>query len=236
MNSEKLSPRLNQVAEYIINFQKLPIRLADIGSDHAYLPCYLGLNDHLQFAIAGEVVDGPFHSAEKEVRQQGLNNLISVRKGDGLAVVEKEDQINTISICGMGGVLIRDILAAGRELILPETVLVLQPNMAGYQLREWLNHQRIEIVKETVIDDHHRQYEIIVAIQRDYPIDPLGEYALLFGEENIKTKSESFIKKWNRELDTQAKVYQTIIESTDDQHPKALELATYIKQIREVLK
>lgn len=235
MNSERLSARLAKVAEYIICYQDSPIRLADIGSDHAYLPCYLGLNHRLQFAIAGEVVEGPFQSAKKEVVERELTNVIEVRKGNGLAVVSHEDSINTISICGMGGVLIRDILQAGNDIIVPETLLVLQPNMASYQLRNWLNNNQFDIIQETVIEDYQRQYEIIVARKTTKEMIPLSEQAQLFGQQNINEKSHAFIQKWTRELRTQTKILEEILKTAGPQHEKAIELQQYIETIKEVL-
>lgn len=85
MNEEQLSKRLEKVASYITKNE----RIADIGSDHAYLPCFAVKNQTASFAIAGEVVDGPFQSAQKQVRSSGLTEQIDVRKGNGLAVIEK---------------------------------------------------------------------------------------------------------------------------------------------------
>ena len=67
MNHEKLSLRLQRVALHI---PKGSI-LADIGSDHAYLPCYAITNDLCSKAIAGEVVEGPYQSALKQVKEDG---------------------------------------------------------------------------------------------------------------------------------------------------------------------
>ncbi len=80
LNTDKLSFRLATVAKYVPK----GARLADIGSDHAYLPCYLAKNGKIHFAIAGEVAAGPYQSAEKNVLSEGLTEIISVRMGDGL--------------------------------------------------------------------------------------------------------------------------------------------------------
>src|ERR1700730_3423795 len=101
MNTEKLSNRLEAVVKHIPR----GARLADIGSDHAYLPCNAVKRGIISFAIAGEVVEGPFKSAMKNVDAEGLTQQISVRLGNGLEVINAGD-VDCITICGMGGALI----------------------------------------------------------------------------------------------------------------------------------
>ena len=55
--------------------------------DHAYLPCYTIINNIATKAVAGEVVDGPFRSAQATVAESGLQDKVDVRKGNGLAVI-----------------------------------------------------------------------------------------------------------------------------------------------------
>ena len=102
----RLSKRLSAVAAYV---QK-GSRLADVGSDHAYLPLFLVENGIIDYAVAGEVVQGPYQSALTNVAQAGKEELIQVRLANGLAAIESSDQIDTITIAGMGGRLIADIL------------------------------------------------------------------------------------------------------------------------------
>src|SRR5690625_254647 len=118
--SFSLSYRLDKVKEIIvtdaINLSKrlttiatfLPsgAYFADIGSDHAYLPCYVCIHDKEARAIAGEVNEGPYNSACETVKAYELNNQIEVRLGDGLHVIDNE-QIKQVVIAGMGGSLIR---------------------------------------------------------------------------------------------------------------------------------
>lgn len=236
MNSEKLSPRLDFVAQFIKDFGQQPIRLADIGSDHAYLPCHLALKDELSFAIAGEVVEGPFQSAVSEVKQQKLIQLIDVRKGNGLEVVELEDQINVISICGMGGILIRSILEAGLTVIQENTMLVLQPNMAEPQLREWLSHHHFIIRAEKIVEDNDRMYEIIVAELVTGQQQILSQRQRIFGPFNIREKSDAFVEKWQRELNSQRKIYASMKQGLGDKtNAKLVEMAEHIQLIEEEL-
>ncbi|RXS62082.1 tRNA (adenine-N(1))-methyltransferase, partial [Streptococcus pyogenes] len=107
----QLSNRLAQVAAYVPK----GVKLLDVGSDHAYLPIFLVETNQISAAIAGEVVRGPYESALKNVTQSGLAEHIQVRLANGLAAFEEADDVTAITICGMGGRLIADILEAGKE-------------------------------------------------------------------------------------------------------------------------
>ena len=99
MDARQLSKRLEEVASFVPD----GARLADIGSDHAYLPAYLALNGKIAFAVAGEVVKGPFENAQHEIKKEGLEAKVKARLANGLAAIEANDQIDTVTICGMGG-------------------------------------------------------------------------------------------------------------------------------------
>src|SRR5690606_28479720 len=106
MNAQKLSKRLETVASFV----PTGAIVADIGSDHAYLPCYLVHQNIVNKAVAGEVVKGPYESALRQVKLEGLEDKVIVRLADGLQAIEDNDQVDTITIAGMGGPLIVSIL------------------------------------------------------------------------------------------------------------------------------
>lgn len=213
-----------------------PIRLADIGSDHAYLPCHLALNHLLDYAIAGEVVSGPFDSAVREVSQRALGHLIDVRLGDGLDVVNVEDKINTVTICGMGGSLITSILDAGYEKLCSGTVLILQPNLAEAQLRKWLVKHHFQIKMETIVEDNRRLYEIIVAKHNPHLQQILSKRQTMFGPINLRTRSSLFQQKWTRELEKTKRLLEEMQSALqDDSHAKIMEFKETIRLIEEEL-
>ena len=111
MDAQNLSKRLAAVAAQVPKGS----RLADIGSDHAYLPAHLLMAQQIDFAVAGEVVEGPFENMLKEVEHRGLADHLLPRLANGLDAIRKEDRIDTIAIAGMGGTLITKILDAGQE-------------------------------------------------------------------------------------------------------------------------
>lgn len=201
MNAKKLSERLKQVASFV---EENTI-LADIGSDHAYLPCYLVHTGKITTSIAGEVVKGPFESALKHVKSEGLEKQIDVRFGNGLEVILTEDNVQTITIAGMGGPLIASILEAGKEKLKTVEKLILQPNIHAKAIREWAINNNWNIVEETILEEHSKIYEIIVLKKGEMK---LTNQELLLGPYLMKYKTEIFNKKWTNEI----KEWHRIIE------------------------
>ena len=142
MEFTKLSNRLDLVASFV----PAGARLLDVGSDHAYLPIALLQEGKIEVAIAGEVVEGPYQSALQNVADNGLEDKIEVRLANGLAAFEPADGISCITIAGMGGRLIADILAAGLEKLAGVSRLVLQPNNREDELRAWLVEHGFRVV------------------------------------------------------------------------------------------
>jgi len=196
-----LSKRLQTIASFLPK----NAYFADIGTDHAYLPCYICLHDINASAIAGEVSEGPFNRAKKTVETFNLTNKIDVRLGDGLQVLnEKTDHIEQLVIAGMGGSLMKDILNSGLSKLTSVKRIILQPNVGAKFIREWLYEQHYAIVAETIVEENNHLYEIVVA---DYglkqPYDTANELKakqMMFGPLLMEEKSVLFQKKWLNEL------------------------------------
>jgi tRNA (adenine22-N1)-methyltransferase len=196
MNSEKLSNRLERVASFVPEGTVL----ADIGSDHAYLPCYLGLKNKIKKAIAGEITEGPFLSAKQQVVLNELTDIIEVRKGDGLAVL-KESEAEVITICGMGGALITSILENGKAKLGKTKRLILQPNVGAKTVRKWLLKENWVLVAEEILSEDGKIYEILVADRAGkQPYSSNIEAELLLGPFLIKNQNKAFKEKWSGEV------------------------------------
>ncbi|WP_346015234.1 tRNA (adenine(22)-N(1))-methyltransferase TrmK [Pseudomonas sp. MWU16-30317] len=194
MNEHTLSMRLERVAAQV----PAGARLADIGSDHGYLPVALMRRGTIVAAVAGEVALTPFHAAQRTVRDNGLEPHITVRQANGLAAIEAQDAITAISLCGMGGETIRDILDSGKARLHGLERLILQPNGGEQPLRQWLMENGYRIVYEEVLRENRFDYEIIVA-ERNGPRQYSPE-ELYFGPLLLKTRSPAFLAKWQRRL------------------------------------
>lgn len=230
MNAQQLSKRLAKVGEFVPS----QARLADIGSDHAYLPVRLMLAKKISYAVCGEVVKGPYESALHQVTLQGLADNITVRLADGLFAIEPSDKIDTITICGMGGTLIKQILLEGKERITGEELLILQPNVGEATLRKYLVANGYTIIAEEILEENKKIYEIIVAKKLVQPMS-LNEAQYLFGPFLMQEKSPVFIKKWQRELMQRQRVLQQLQNSAQNHDEKIAELQVEMKLIEEVL-
>lgn len=235
MNIDKLSQRLQTVAEYIPEGS----RLADIGSDHAYLPCHVVKKGKVSYAIAGEVVEGPFQSAKKQVEAEGLSNRIEVRKGDGLEVISN-DEVDCITIAGMGGALIASILDAGVAKLTNVKRLILQPNLSAKSIRLWLLEHGWQLMAEEILEEDGKIYEILVAEKGD-PNKPYHNTniaaALLMGPFLIEQKKVPFVKKWRSEVANWKRILGRLEEAAEneDNQKKRMELSNKILLVEEVL-
>lgn len=231
MNTDRLSKRLETVAKYIPRNSKF----ADIGSDHAYLPCYMVKRKEVQSAIAGEVVEGPYQSAIKQVKQEGLTSKISVRKGNGLEVIG-ENEVDCITIAGMGGALITSILENGKDKLQSVQRLVLQPNISAFSIREWLLKNNWTLVAEEILEEDGKIYEVLVAEKGESP-SLSEERALLFGPFLMKEKDAAFVKKWKLEKKNWQRILDQLESALDsvENMQKRTELQNKIKLVDEVI-
>ena len=122
----KLSKRLQLIADVISKYKQGSV-LADIGSDHGYLPCYLVKNKIITCAYACDVAQGPLDSAKETIKQYGLEDKVFALLGNGLnPILDRE--VDMISIAGMGSYLISEILEEHREYLRNVKLMFLQAN------------------------------------------------------------------------------------------------------------
>jgi tRNA (adenine22-N1)-methyltransferase len=224
--------------------------MADIGSDHALLPTYLAGRGRISFAIAGEVNDGPFEAARKQVMQSGLKGKVDVRLGNGLAVISPHE-VDVITIAGMGGSLIARILEEGQERLPGVKRLILQPNVAEDQVRIWLRDHDWYLEEELMLEEDGHIYEVLVAVRasedRDYrslyaalslPCGKLAKEDLLIkmGPWLLRHPTEVFIYKWQSEADKLDKICMQMEQSGSEAALERLKtMRLEAGQIREVI-
>lgn len=233
MNAQQLSKRLRLVASYIPEGAVV----ADIGSDHAYLPCFLVHQDVAKSAIAGEVVQGPYDSARRQVMAEGLTDQITVRLADGLAAVKPEDEVTAVTIAGMGGPLIRTILENGKKQLTGVERLVLQPNIHALSIRQWAVENGWVIKDEAILKESGKIYEVLVLERSTEPFS-LSPEEILLGPVLMRRKDPVFKEKWSKELRQWEDVLQSMekAEETPELLQKKQELQEKIRLTERVLK
>ncbi|WP_409251391.1 tRNA (adenine(22)-N(1))-methyltransferase [Bacillus sp. SCS-153A] len=233
MNAEKLSKRL----ETVVSFIPEGSRIADIGSDHAYLPCYAVDKGIAVSGIAGEVAEGPYQSAVKQVKYTQLEDVISVRKGNGLEVLSP-NETDVITIAGMGGALIASILETGKDKLEGVSRLILQPNVAAISIRKWLLENGWELKAERILEEDNKIYEVLVA-EKGNPGAPYEqlESELLLGPFLIKEKSSVFKIKWEQELKQWKNILEKMKKAEDspELRERKAEVKKKIDIVEEVL-
>lgn len=154
----KLTDRLLKIASLVGKNKKI----ADIGTDHGYIPVYLLNNNKINYAILADVNKGPLENARKEVKHNKLENKVDLRLGSGLEVL-KINEVDEIIIAGMGGILISELLNVKKDVSQSVEKLILQPMQAQSELRKYLYNNGYEIINEVLVKEDFRIYEIIEA-------------------------------------------------------------------------
>ena len=220
-----ISKRLELVASFVPQ----GAILLDVGSDHAYLPIELVERGKIKSAIAGEVVEGPYQSAVKNVEAHGLNEKIQVRLANGLTAFEEADQVSVITIAGMGGRLIARILEEGLDKLANVERLILQPNNREDDLRIWLQENGFQIVAESILEEAGKFYEILVVEAGQMK---LSASDVRFGPFLSKEVSLVFVQKWQKEA---AKLEFALNQIPEKNIEERQVLVDKIQDIKEVL-
>lgn len=152
-----ISERLRAVASLVPQSRTV----ADIGTDHGYLPSYLVLSGRCESAIASDIAEGPCKAAAETRIKYGLQGVMEIRKASGLhglAVGEADSAV----IAGMGGTTILNILKDSYELAQTIKTFVLQPMNAEGILRRWLTENRFCICEETLCKEKEHIYIVML--------------------------------------------------------------------------
>lgn len=224
-----ISKRLELVASFVSQ----GAILLDVGSDHAYLPIELVERGQIKSAIAGEVVEGPYQSAVKNVEAHGLKEKIQVRLANGLAAFEETDQVSVITIAGMGGRLIARILEEGLGKLANVERLILQPNNREDDLRIWLQDHGFQIVAESILEEAGKFYEILVVEAGEME---LSARDTRFGPFLLREISPVFVQKWQKEAEKLEFALGQIPEKNLEERQVLVDKIQDIKEVLHVSK
>lgn len=163
----ELTPRLRLLADWVPQ----GAALADVGTDHAYLPVWLTLEGRLRSAIACDLRSGPLERGRRTAADFGVSDRISFRRCDGLALVSARET-DTVVIAGMGGENIAEILRAAPWTARTGCTLLLQPQSRAEELRTFLCGHGYAIRRERLVLDRETLYPVIEAAAGEQTLPP----------------------------------------------------------------
>lgn len=188
----QLSKRLQAVADLLTeNDQESISCVADVGTDHGYIPIYLVEKGICKCAIAMDIRKGPLERAIEHIEEHQLKAYIETRLSDGVAAL-KEAEADAIVIAGMGGATMQGILEAGVKVIAPGTILVLQPQSEVAEFRQYLQEHGFELLAEDMVCEEGKFYPMMKV--RCGRKQPLAEREAAAGTEDSDWEAPENVK------------------------------------------
>ena len=198
MKELMLQPRLQLLADMV----PPSARLADVGTDHGYLPVWLLQNKRIKSAIASDIVQGPLNHARQTAAEYGVAG-IDFRLCPGLDAIAPEEA-DTVVIAGMGGETIQAVLSAAPWTAAGEHLLLLQPMTKTEYLRKWLVDNEYAFTQERLVFDKEHLYPVFaVRCGKQPPLTAAQEYGgvLLDGDPLYGTYLDERIGKLEKAIE-----------------------------------
>ncbi|MBR2335196.1 MAG: SAM-dependent methyltransferase [Clostridia bacterium] len=188
-------------------------RLADIGSDHAYLPITLCLEEKIDCALASDINEGPVAAAVANIKKNNLEGRIEAIRADGLASAH-EFAPDCITVLGMGGELIVSILSAAEWIRDGRITLILQPMTHPEILAKYLAKEGFEIIDERIVCDNGRDDRIYRIIKASFNgvAREIDELDAMFGKINLErgdSATRALVERQIRVFDARLKGKKT---------------------------
>lgn len=191
-NAPSLTPRLQEIADAVA-----PCRcIADIGTDHAYLPAYLCAKGICKSAIASDLRAMPLESAKETIARYHLGDRIETRLGSGASTLAP-GEADAIVIAGMGGLMIAQILRDDAAVFQKAEQILVQPMSSVYELRTLLWEYHYRIAREWLSREGEKLYHIMaIASGRE---EKPGEWELFMGRSLLKEQPRHFEDYWAKQ-------------------------------------
>lgn len=188
-------------------------RLADIGTDHGYIPIYLVQEGICPSAIAMDVNQGPLDRAKSHIQEYGLTDKIGTRLSNGLEQLDPSEA-DSIVIAGMGGALMTDILTRGIHVVKAGKEFLLQPQSEIFKVRHFLHDNGYAIVQEQIVKEDGKYYFILKALPGDQHYEE--EYLYEYGEILLREKSPLMMEYLEREMNKYHKIMESLEENPSE--------------------
>ena len=226
----QLSQRLSSVASMVTAGNCL----ADVGTDHGYVPIYLYERNVIPRAIAMDVNKGPLERAALHIAESGMKDAIETRLSDGLTAL-KPGEADSIVIAGMGGPLMIRILSAYPEVTASAKELILQPQSEIPELRIWLYEQGYEIVEEHMVFEDGKYYPMFKAVKNP-EAEKLTDLEFKFGKLSVLAEPEVLKAYLEREIANKQNIFKKLMdENSEKSRARAEEIKALLAELEEML-
>lgn len=224
----KLSKRLAAVASFVTDGNVL----ADVGTDHGYVPIYLLQEKHIPRAIAMDINPGPLQRAKEHVALYGLEDYIETRLSDGVAAL-KPKETDTVLVAGMGGGLVIHILETGKEVCMQAKELILQPQSELERVRAYLWSNGYVILEENMVLEDEKFYPVLCASYRNTADRESAENLLYcrYGKYLLEQRHAVLYTYLKKEERTYTDILQNLQKNTSSEKTKER-----IAEVEEVLR
>lgn len=205
-------------------------RVADIGTDHAYVPIYLHKKGNIEKVIACDINEKPLQKAQQNIKLHHAENKIITRLGNGLQPLQPYE-VDSIVISGMGGMLMIELMEQSQYVIKTVKELILCPHLDVTAVRKYLHNIGYSIVDERMIQEYGNFYTILRAIQGQQKYDKEIEY--IFGKVLLE-KRDTVLKEYIiSEKIRIKKIEQHLYDKQTEQSKKRLQQIEEYKRIIE---
>ena len=226
----QISERLKTVASFVTEGMKV----ADIGTDHAYVPIYLVQEGRIPSALAMDVGRGPLKRAKEHIAEQGLSEKIETRLSNGFSAFQKGDA-QSVVIAGLGGELMIQILNLGKYVISDVSEFILSPHSEIHKVRAFLMGHGFSIVKETMLCEEGIYYTVIKAVygRGDYETEP----EIWYGKRLLEEKNPVLLEYLKIEYGIRIQIEERLsrVQSDSAVKKRRTELKEECMRIQEAL-
>lgn len=220
----QISKRLQAVSDMVASGSCL----ADVGTDHGYIPIYLVEEKRIPCAIAMDINRGPLSRARENIERNGLSDQIETRLSDGLDAL-LPGEADTIVIAGMGGPLAVEILKRGRAVLESCRDLILQPQSEIWTVRRYLDENGWRIRRENMILEEGKYYPMLLASRGNS--EALDIVKLFYGPRLLEKRHPVLLDYLKKEREKLREVREKLSVSGSE---KAAERKREIQKLQEI--
>ena len=225
----ELSKRLQAVADLVSH----GLVIADVGTDHGYIPIYLVQTGKSEKAFAMDVNEGPLLRAKAHIAEQGMSEKIQVRLSDGVRAL-LPGECDGVVVAGMGGALAIKIMEEGENIFRDLKEFVLQPQSELTKVRQYLFENDYCVIAEDMVLEDGKFYPMMKVTNGKSPAYSLVE--LRYGKRLLEQKHPVLLRYLEKEVQAKENILQNLkSESGEHIHKRMRELEEEILYAKKAL-